>query len=135
MKLFQTEQYQRIAAMDATLFRDDHPIEDWADNVWWIGIEGGKDVAYCGIKRLDEDIAYLSRAGVLASHQGKGLQKKMIRKRLDWAKAAGCRWVITDTVHDNPASVNSLISLGFRQFIPQYQWKDGALTLYWRKEL
>ena len=134
MRLTHTFDYQRIAVLDATLFRGDYPIEGWGDNVWWIGTENGRDTCYCGIKQLDEDTGYMTRSGVLHEFQGRGYQKRMIKTRIKWAKSRGLRFIITDTVSDNPASVNSLISTGFKQYLPQAPWKSTD-ALYWIKTL
>jgi GNAT superfamily N-acetyltransferase len=132
--LTKTFDYQRIALMDATLFRGDHPIEGWHENAWWIGTEGGVNACYCGIKQLDEDTGYMTRSGVIREFQGKGYQKRMIRARIKWAKEQKLKFIITDTVIDNPASVNSLISMGFKQYVPQAPWK-GPDALYWIREI
>ena len=134
MRLMKTTKYQKIAALDAMLFSSDDPIEGWSQAHWWIGIEDGLPVCYCGIKDLGSGIGYLNRSGVLPGSQGNGYQKKMIKKRLEWAKSNGLDAVVTDTITTNPASVNSLISNGFRQFIPANQWA-GPSALYWIRRI
>lgn len=79
------------------------------------------------------DCGYLCRAGVLPSHRGHGLQKKLIRVRIRQAKALGWNWLITDT-YENPASSNSLIACGFKLFEPSNPW-GADKTLYWRLKL
>lgn len=79
------------------------------------------------------DCGYLCRAGVLSSHRGHGLQKKLIRARVKKARQLGWNWLVTDT-YENPASSNSLIATGFKMFDPTKPWGANN-TLYWRLKL
>jgi GNAT superfamily N-acetyltransferase len=76
------------------------------------------------------DTMYLCRAGVTRAHQGRGLQKRLLRARIRKAKALGMNWVITDT-NENPASANNLISTGFKMFEPSEPW-GFKTALYWK---
>lgn len=102
---------------------------------WWLAHDGCKPVAFAGLTRSSKwsDAAYLCRAGVVASHRGKGLQRRLIAVRERKARALGLRWLITDTF-DNPASGNSLIRAGFRLFSPSKPWAASG-ALYWRKRI
>lgn len=102
---------------------------------WWIAYDGDTPVGFAGIAQSVKwsDAGYLCRAGVLRSHRGKGIQKRLIRVRERKARQVGWNWVISDTF-DNPASSNSLISCGYRLFAPSKPWGfKGAL--YWRKKI
>ena len=129
--LKQTTDYQSIAQMDSILFSECYPIDDWSECIWWIGFHKGTPVAYCGMK-VFEGTVYMCRAGVIESAQGNGIQKKLINKRLEYAKSLGIDLAITYTSHDNAASMNSLIKCGFRPYTPQWAW-DGDEFVYWRK--
>ena len=103
---------------------------------WWIATTA--DNVDCGFGGLVNsvrwsDCGYLCRAGVVPNSRGQGLQKKLIRVRVNKAKALGWNWLVTDT-HDNPASANSLIACGFKMFEPSSPWGARG-TLYWRKKL
>jgi GNAT superfamily N-acetyltransferase len=76
---------------------------------------------------------YLCRAGVLPAHRGQGLQKRLIRARIQVAKEKGMNWLVTDT-NDNPASGNSLIACGFKLFEPTVPWAANG-AIYWRMKL
>ena len=76
---------------------------------------------------------YLCRAGVIPAARGHGLQKKMIRVRLQKAKKLGYKWAVTDT-YENPPSANSLISAGFKMFTPSDAWA-GEGAIHWRRAL
>jgi GNAT superfamily N-acetyltransferase len=102
---------------------------------YWIGYDADKPVAFCVVAPSVRwvDTVYLARAGVLSSHRGRGLQKRMISIRERWARSNGYVWSVTDTA-DNPASANSLISQGYRMFDPSKPWALDY-SLYWRKRL
>jgi GNAT superfamily N-acetyltransferase len=76
---------------------------------------------------------YLCRAGVLESHRGRGLQKRLIRVRERKARKLGWTHVVTDT-YENPASANSLIKCGFRSYLPRNPWGAKGVA-YWIKRL
>jgi GNAT superfamily N-acetyltransferase len=102
---------------------------------WWIAFDGAVPVAFAGSTNSTRwsDAMYLCRAGVVESHRGLGLQKRLIRVRESHARRQGANWAITDT-HTNPASANNLLSRGYRLYEPAAPWgKRGAL--YWRKNL
>jgi GNAT superfamily N-acetyltransferase len=102
---------------------------------WWLTFDGDKAVAFAASRPSYQwgDTTYLSRCGVLASHRGKGLQRRLIRVREKHARAAGKRWLISDT-RTNPHSANNLIRAGFTMYEPGSPWsfKDA---LYWKKRL
>lgn len=104
---------------------------------WWIAYDTstGAPVGFAGMVRSKtwSDCGYLCRAGVVESHQGKGIQKRLIRVRETQARKLNWNWLITDT-HVNPASANSLISCGFKIFEPTNPWAFKH-SLYWRKKL
>jgi GNAT superfamily N-acetyltransferase len=108
---------------------------DVAEGHWWIAHDGPMPVGFAGVVRSYQwgDTGYMCRSGVLRSHRGKGLQKRLIRVREAKARRLGWNWLISDT-YKNPPSANSLISCGFKTFIPSRPWSfDGAI--YWRKRL
>lgn len=113
-----------------TLPNDEFP--RWGDSTWWLCWCDGEAVGFCGV-RLRYSMAYLIRAGVLHAHRGQGLQRRMIRVRERAAKREGYHWVYS-TTYMNPASSNSLIRHGYRQYWPNEPWgADG--TAYWQKEI
>jgi len=132
---------RRVSGADDALLRlqrralpQDEPISTkvgW----WWLAMDGDDPVAFAGSYQSSRwlDAIYLCRAGVLASHRGQGLQKRLIKAREQHARSIGMNWLITDTT-DNPASANSLIGCGFRLYEPAAPWA-GPTSLYWRKRL
>jgi predicted acetyltransferase len=122
---------RNLVMLQAACLPNDIPRDFSADTVW-IGREGRTPVAFCSIRALDDGQWYLSRAGVVPSARGKGLQKRMIRLRVAFARAhdAGAT-VITDCTFDNYASANSLMTCGFRLYSPERRWSFHD-ALYWR---
>ena len=103
---------------------------------WWIVYDAQNlPCAFGGLIRSVRwtNVGYLCRAGVLSSHRGHGLQKRLIRARIRQARALGWNWLITDT-YLNPASSNSLIACGFKLYEPLNPWGVKE-TLYWRLNL
>ena len=108
---------------------------DVSGGYWWIAYDAGNAIGFAGLTRTNSwtDCGYLCRAGVLETHQGRGLQKRLIKARIAQAKKLKWNWLITDT-HVNPASSNSLIKCGFKLFEPTAPWAFKT-SLYWRKKL
>jgi len=103
---------------------------------WWIVYDAlNLPCAFGGLARSVRwtNVGYLCRAGVLPSHRGHGVQKRLIRARIRQARALGWEWLITDT-YQNPASANSLIATGFKMYDPSQPW-GAKETLYWRLKL
>jgi GNAT superfamily N-acetyltransferase len=108
---------------------------DVREGFWWVAYDGEMPVGFAGVVRSAQwtDCGYLCRSGVLRSHRGKGLQKRLIRVRERKAQALGWNWLISDT-YRNPPSANSLIACGFKTFTPSRPWSFDA-AIYWRKRL
>lgn len=103
---------------------------------WWVVYnESLLPVGFAGMVRSKHwlDCGYMCRAGVIEEYQGHGIQKRLIKARMQYAKKLGWNWLITDTT-ENPASSNSLISQGFRLYNPTEPWANKH-SLYWRKHL
>lgn len=128
--------YRVAAAMDLLLFPSDEPIEDPENHIWFVGMEDGKPVSYASIKLLtgvDAGTAFLSRCGVLASHRGQGLQRRLIKARERVAASLGAKVMLTYTVSNNAHSMNSLFSCGYRAYLPAQRWAGDAV--YFSKQL
>lgn len=114
----------------AVLPHDD--VRQLKTDVWWIAYQDGNPVGFASLRLVSGgDIGYLSRAGVLPVARGQGIQRKLIRARVQHARRAGASCVVTDTT-DNPPSSNSLISEGFRMYSPAYAWANPS-SCYWIK--
>jgi GNAT superfamily N-acetyltransferase len=126
--------FLQLADLQTTVLPSDVPYPT-DRGAWWLVYDDGKPVAFAGVVPFTRwcDCAYLCRAGVLPTHRGKGLQKRLIALREQYARRVGMKWVVTDTTA-NPASSNSLISRQYRLFDPTKPWGPSG-ALYWRKRL
>ena len=108
---------------------------DLTSSTWWLAKDEGDIVGYCGAKAASTEASaiYLIRAGVLPEARGQGLQTRMIKSRLAWAKKKGYTSAITDTACDNIHSMRNLIAAGFVPYAPDFPWvSDGYI--HWRKD-
>ena len=124
-----------IALMQIICLPHDTPLR-MSSGKWWIAIdEHGVPQGFASVHGGQQfsDCAYLSRAGVMPEAWGKGLQRRLIRARVAYARKAGFRWAITDTTC-NPRSANNLIACGFRTWAPHNPWALDYST-YWSKKL
>lgn len=128
VRIRRVSDYRVAAAMDLALFPSDEPIEDPENHVWFVGYDNGKPICYASFKLLsdvDAGTAFLSRCGVLGSHRGQGLQKRLIRARERAAAALGAKVMLTYTASWNAPSINSLFSCGYRAYMPASKWAGG----------
>ncbi len=131
MKVRRTKDLRRILALDARIFPGDHPVDVWDDRMaWWLC----GDVAFAGVRKVaGESLAYLCRAGVAPEARGQGIQRRLIRVRLAWARRHALEAAVTYTSATNTASSNNLAACGFRMYRPANPW--AGEQLYWIKEL
>lgn len=128
-----------IAKLDQAIFvfLGDDPLTETelAETAWWLAEKGGVPVAFAGARYLESDnLVYFVRAGVLRTHRGHGLQRRLIDVRTRWARTRGADGAITYTVQSNYASANNLIAQGFRLYWPECAWV-GYEVLYWMRKL
>ncbi len=125
--------YERVQELDRKVFfgcnNEFHQNREW----WAILNKRGQIVAYCG-SIYANNICIFIRAWVKKTNRGKGLQKKLIDIRLRAAKRSACHTAITYTIKENCASINNLVSKGFRIYIPEYAY-GGKEMLYWKKPI
>ena len=105
-----------------------------ATGYWWVAFKGKTPVAFACLRPSVrwENTGYLSIAGVLPAWRGQGLQRRLIHKRVQYARSLGWHTVITDTINDNAASMRSLVSCGFRPYLPSTRW-GGSYAVYWKR--
>lgn len=104
---------------------------------WWLAYHQGTPVAFAGqrIATTDPSALFLCLAGVLPSHRGKGLQRRLIQKRVQRAREQGFARVISYTMVTNTPSSNNLIREGFRLYWPT-AWFGGHNDVnYWTMDL
>ena len=111
------------------------PEPDYLDCWWWLVYSGATPVGFAGMgpSARWERTGYFNRAGVTYLFQGKGIQKRLIKTRMAWARKLNYTHVVSDT-RENPASANSLIKCGFKIYEPRYPWGFKE-SLYWIRKL
>lgn len=140
-KVFSMGKVLNSKAYDALYLQDRHgPAfreceNEFKDNRdWWVLKNGRNEIiAYCGTA-YSEGIAIFLRAWVIKSKRGKGLQKHMIKLRLNAAKQRKCKTAITYTMKWNYPSMNSLIGCGFKIYGPSWEY-GGKEMVYFKKTL
>lgn len=101
----------------------------------WLAYYNTTVVGYASMKYLPIDkCGYFSRAAIKKEHRRKGLHTRLIRARINLARRLKWKGVLTYTAIDNIASANSLVSLDFRLYIPEYRWA-GKEFLYFIRSL
>lgn len=79
--------------------------------------------------------AMLSRLGVAAYMQGKGIAKRMLVAAMDEAKRAGCEAVQFLVAKSNPIAQRAYASLGFDICGEAELWEPGEVWLCYQKRL
>lgn len=123
---------EAMKALERTQFpQDAPPTWDHEGAQWWVVADATDTVVAFGggWLRTSENMYYLARSAVADAHQGRGLQKRLIRVRVRAARALGAKGAFTYTFF-NPASANSLISCGFKMYHPQWRY-GGKTAQYW----
>lgn len=122
-----------LRGLDDLVFPDDSPedIKLNENNHWWLAFQSGEPVASGGISHYSGSVWFLCRAGVLPQARGQGLQKRLIRKRLAWARANDVSRVITYTMWDNVPSMKSLVRAGLAPYHADYTYG----TLWFERSL
>jgi GNAT superfamily N-acetyltransferase len=114
IKLTRTEDIEEVRELHTAFFPDDVWVGD--DHEYWIARdEAGRPVGFCSaIHRSETNCVLLSRAAVAPEARGAGLQRRMIRARVTWARQLGAIDAITYVALKNYDSIVNLLKCGFR---------------------
>ena len=132
IRLRQTDDIDEVRELDKLAFPLDHWIGD--EHTFWVATsDDGTSAGYCAaVFRPEHGYVFLSRAAVFPWAAGTGLQRRMIRARVRWARGiAGCDRVITYTSLKNYESMVNLLRCGFRFYVPTVEF-DGPNFHYMR---
>jgi GNAT superfamily N-acetyltransferase len=126
-----------ICAQHDMLFLGDEPLDPEyvkdKGSYWWLVKKGTEFVGFAGLRDYSCGVGYLVRCGILPSARGNGLQRRLIRARVRFAKSAGFKRLVSDTC-GVPESSNNLYRAGFTMFTPERAWALPA-SVYWEKYL
>lgn len=135
-RIAQTEDHDLIQEMDGLAFPEAPLTMAQIEAIeWWVArAADGRPVAYAGARGMQTVAGgcWLSRCAVLSEAQGHGLQRRLIRVRLAWARRAGLTEAYTYTVPANAPSMNNLIRCGFETYVDEY---CGYSMVYWTRVL
>ncbi len=110
----QTEDLSTVLELDRQCFPHDSPKELGDSELWLASSDDGTPVGYASLTVQDNGAkAFLSRSGVLKAYRGNGIQKRLIRARVTWARKHGIPRLWTYTACWNVASIRSLCAMGF----------------------
>lgn len=117
---------------------DEHLTDEEDGSVWeeasicWVATYEKQVIGFASFvdSKRYSDVVRFCAAVVLPAFRGHGIQRRLIRARLNYARRKGYNYAITDTVTYNPISARNLISCGFLPYWPTYRWK-GDLACYW----
>lgn len=135
MRIRKSERVDTVQKLNDEIFPGE-PLDHNVLDEHWIAWDGDTPIGFATIRPLvyDNDTAYLSRAGVTERGTGKGLHRRLIKIRLQWAKRNGYTRVITYTSRDNCKSYYNLQKCGFYLYEPGYRYV-GKDFLYWRYDV
>lgn len=136
MRIRRTNDYQTVINLHWKIFPTDSINDMFSEEGSWFWLiwDDKKPVGFASITQVDDEIMFFSRSGILPSHRGQGLQKRLIRVRENFCRKYDYKTIITYTLLNNPASANNLFSMGFKLYVPEYQYIDGNVN-YFIKEL
>lgn len=77
---------------------------------------------------------HLRMTGTLPEYQGRGIQRRMIRARVAFARENGARVIRTYTRPDNAESMRGLMACGFKPYRPDDPYR-GEGFVYWKRDL
>ncbi len=105
------------------------------EGYWWLALDGNTPIGFACMTSVSTwaDTGYISRVGVMPSHRGQGIQRRLMRACEKKAKVIGWRRIISTTLN-NPPSANNFIACGYRTYEPQSRW-GWTDTIYWLKDL
>jgi GNAT superfamily N-acetyltransferase len=109
------------------------PLDEWIGDdrdFWIVRDKDGQGVAFAAaMYQPTTNVVSLDRVGVLPLAQGAGLQRKLVRARLRWARRLGAACCITYISQRNYQSMVTLLKCGFRFYTPErmgeYEHEDS----------
>lgn len=123
------------AAIPKALHAITFPLDEWArGDAYWVLYDDHKSpVGFCSLTLLkNESGIFLCRAGVLPHVSGKGIQRRMIRARLNYARSLGRKFATTYTTYDNHASIANLLRCGFKFYYPPTRYAGRSVHYFYK---
>jgi GNAT superfamily N-acetyltransferase len=142
-----TDDEDAVAELDRECFTADEarPIDFSRSPEMWLATLDGKPVGYAVASLDSPDAVHFDRYGVVESARGAGLGRRLVNAAIRWARLQGAFYVHTYTHPSNAASINVLMSCGFRAWQPmpsEYDREDTDAVrsdmekwCFWRRDL
>jgi RimJ/RimL family protein N-acetyltransferase len=119
LKIRRTDDLELIKELSVEHFPDYKLEEEELEGAeWWLALLDGKPIGCAGLW-VDSDRAHkawLCRGLVAPEARGMGIQKRLIRARLRYAKKNNIPRVYTNVVCGNFASMRSLLACGLKPY-------------------
>jgi len=126
---------EAIEAADRVCFPFDKPyMFAWDKNASWVAHDKEELVGYLSAHPLRNGIWFFSRVGVMPSHRGQGLQRKLMTVMERHGRREGWREVVTYTVGRNGYSTANILEAGYRTYEPRKSYV-GFQVVHLRKKL
>lgn len=107
---------------------------EYSKNILWLVRDKKKAIGMCSLKPLpDEGSVFFSYSVIDPKYRGRGIQRKLIRARLAWAKRHGYTCASTYTLKDNYPSMSNLIKCGFMFYDPHSEYTKN--WFYFKKNI
>ena len=106
----------------------------WVKNVSWVAHDNGEMVGYISAHPLRRGVWFFSRVGVMPSHRGRGLQRKLMSVLEKHGRANGWKFIVTYTVGINGWSTRNILASGYRTYEPRKSYV-GWDVVHLRKKL
>lgn len=106
----------------------------WEKNVSWVAYEKDELVGYLSAHPLRNGVWFFSRVGVMPSHRGQGLQRKLMAVMERHGRREGWREIVTYTVGRNGFSTANILASGYRTYEPRKSYV-GFEVVHMRKKL
>lgn len=125
----------RVIQIETDADPDEHELDDPDPRtVFFVATVNGHYAGYATLipSTMVPGYVYMSWCGVEEEFRGQGIQRRLIRYRVRWARKYGFKGVYTYTYPDNPYSANNLIACGFR-VMRSPPHTDLDRVIYWSR--
>ena len=125
--------FDAVEKMQKDVFVADECVE-LTGTTWWVARDNGTPIGFIGLQ-VEENYGYIATCGVLPSHRGLGLQRRLIKRTEAFAWNNNLREMVTYTLPGNSASSNNFIALGYKLYEPEDPFAGDDAAIYWFKNL
>ena len=121
--------------LNRALFARGLPGDRWVGDhhTFWVAWQGATPVGFCSAVMLGDGSCFLSSAAVFPGFRGAGLQRRMVRVRVQWATRHGQTVCLTYATRENFRSLANLVRCGFHFYEPAVNWA-GRAVMYMRRD-